>query len=191
MIERKENIKMKKICTICTVLALTMLTACSNGDEADTTAATTQATTVNEETTTKAEKKEYETLEEKDITSVGDLDSVYEAEDYKISLLKGWNQQESNGADLFTFEDKEVRIGITSSTLEKSGTLDECIDNLCMLYENFDYTITGIRDITINGLKGRVIEYKSEGDDSSSTGYQMVVNGVKTMFVITFVADTE
>ena len=182
---------MKKIFTICAILALVSLTGCSKDSEAATTTPA-QTTTSPVETTTEAKKAEYETLDKQDITSVGELNSVYETDDYKIGLMEGWNQQESNGADLFTFGNKEVRIGITSSTLEKSGTLEECIDNLCTLYESVDnYKITGVGDITINGLEGKIIRYKMEAEDFSYTGYQMVIEGAKSMFVITFVANTE
>lgn len=182
---------MKKLFTICAILAMTALTGCGKSNEAATTTPA-QTTTGQAETTTEAKKAEYETLEKKDISSVGELNSVYETDDYKINLMEGWNQQESNGAALFTFGDKEVRIGITSSTLEKSGTLEECIENLCTLYESVDnYSITGIGDITVNGLEGKVIQYKMEAEDFSYTGYQMIIEGAKSMFVITFVANTE
>lgn len=182
---------MKKLFTICAILAMTALTGCGKSNETATTTPA-QTTTGQAETTTEAKKAEYETLEKKDISSVGELNSVYETDDYKINLMEGWNQQESNGAALFTFGDKEVRIGITSSTLEKSGTLEECIENLCTLYEAVDnYTITGIDDITVNGLEGKVIQYKMEAEDFSYTGYQMIIKGAKSMFVITFVANTE
>lgn len=182
---------MKKLFTICAILAMTALTGCGKSNEAATTTPA-QTTTGQTETTTEAKKAEYETLEKKDISSVGELNSVYETDDYKINLMEGWNQQESNGAALFTFGDKEVRIGITSSTLEKSGTLEECIENLCTLYESVDnYSITGIGDITVNGLEGKVIQYKMEAEDFSYTGYQMIIEGAKSMFVITFVANTE
>lgn len=182
---------MKKLFTICAILAMTALTGCGKSNETATTTPA-QTTTGQAETTTVAKKAEYETLEKKDISSVGELNSVYETDDYKINLMEGWNQQESNGAALFTFGDKEVRIGITSSTLEKSGTLEECIENLCTLYEAVDnYTITGIGDITVNGLEGKVIRYKMEAEDFSYTGYQMIIKGAKSMFVITFVANTE
>lgn len=182
---------MKKIGILCVVLAAMTITACGADNEtADTTTAKETATTQQE--TTAEKEAEYETLEKKDIKSVGELDSSYENDTYKINLFTGWKHEESNGADLLTFEDKEVRIGITSGELGEGGTLEDCIENLCTLYNSVDnYNVTGVGELTLNGLEGGIIRYEIVAEDFSYTGYQIIVEGVENMYVITFVANTE